>query len=177
KPPDQTRGSLMVRAWMMIGTLTAGAMLGGCGSHSYVTPGRGAQMSLFCAPPTVRDALTDPGVREVLVKQPLAAFPAAMAVARVQESGYRNRSVGSWGSGSYSLVTGRDVETPADFERLQKLPLVRTVAPLNRLLVSQRLEDGEQLRRAAAELGSDLLLVYTFDTTFTSNDWAPPLAI
>jgi hypothetical protein len=133
-------------------------------------------MSLFC-PPTVRDSLTDPGVHEVLVKQPLASFPAAMAVARVQEPGYRNRCIGSWGSGAYSLVTGRDVETPADFERLQKLPLVRSVAPLNRLLVSENLKDGEQLRRAAAELGSDLLLVYTFDTTFTSDDWAPPLAV
>src|SRR5207248_2528654 len=84
------RGSLMVRAWMTIGMLTSAALLGGCGAHSYITPGRGAQMSLFCGPPTVKDTLTDPGVREVLIKQPLASFPAGLAVARVQEPGYRN---------------------------------------------------------------------------------------
>jgi hypothetical protein len=167
----------MARAWIMIGVIAAAGLLGGCGTHSYVTPGRGVPMSLFCGPPTVRDSLTDPGVREVLVKQPLAMFPATMAVARVQESGYRNRCVGSWGSGTYSVVTGRDVETPADFERLQKLYLVRNVAPLNRLVVSEQLNNDEELRRSAASLGADLLLIYTFDTTFTSDDWAPPLAV
>jgi hypothetical protein len=75
------------------------------------------------------------------------------------------------------VVTGRDVETPADFERLQKLALVRGVTPLNRLVVSERLNDDEELRRGAASLGADLVLVYTFDTTFTEDDWAPPLAI
>jgi hypothetical protein len=134
-------------------------------------------MSLFGGLPSARDQATDPAVRDVLVKEPLAVFPAALAVVRVEDSGYCNREVKSYGTGRYSVVTTHDVETPKDFERLQKLPLVKSVAPLNRLLLPENLRDGQELRKAAAELGSDMLLVYTFDTTFTSDDWAPPLKI
>jgi hypothetical protein len=167
----------MVRASFGATLITAAACLGGCGTHSMITPGRGAQMSLFCGPDTELDRLTDPSVRHELVKQPLATFPAGLAVVRVQEPGYRNRQLSGYGSGAYSVVTTQDVETPADFDRLQKLPLVKSVSPLNRLLLPENLHDGEDLRRAAASLGADLLLVYTFDTTITSDDWAPPLAI
>lgn len=167
----------MVRALFGATLFAAAACLGGCGTHSMITPGRGAQMSLFCGPATELDRLTDPSVRHELIKQPLATFPAGLAVVRVQEPGYRNRQLSGYGSGAYSVVTTQDVETPADFDRLQKLPLVKTVSPLNRLLLPENLHDGEDLRRAAASLGADLLLVYTFDTTVTSDDWAPPLAI
>jgi hypothetical protein len=87
----------MVRAWLVVGLVGLAGLLGGCGAHGYVTPGRGAQMSLFCGPPTVRDALTDSSVRDVMVKQPLASFPATLAVVRVQAPGYQNRCLSSWG--------------------------------------------------------------------------------
>jgi hypothetical protein len=165
----------MVRALLVAGVVGMACVVGGCGTHSYVTPGRGASMSMICG--TEVDRQTDPSVRQELGKQPLASFPVTLAVVRVQEAGFSTRRQTGYGTGAYSVVTTQDVETPADFERLQKLPLVKGVAPLNRLVLPENLRNGEELRRAAASLGADMLLVYTFDTSSTKNDWAPPLAI
>jgi hypothetical protein len=142
-----------------------------------MAPGRAAELSIFGGPVTRQDQLTDPGVREVLVKEPLATFPASMAVARVQAPGYRNYCIGSYGSGRYSVVTTHDVETPADFERLQKLPMVRSVSPVSRLLLPDKLDTSDELRRAGAAVGADIMLVYTFDTVYKSDDLAPPIKI
>lgn len=64
------------------------------------------------------------------------------------------------------MVTTREVEEEADFERLAKLPMVDGLGPLNRLLLPTQLDSLKALRTAAARLNADILLVYTFDTSF-----------
>lgn len=141
--------------------ILATALLGAAGcSVAYTTPGAGMQM----------DALAKGDIRERLDRRPAANFPANLAVARVQASGYRSYTQQSYGQGRYSVVTTRDIETPADFERIAKLPHVAGVAPVSRLLLPERLDSDEDLRVAAASLRADMLLVYTFDTSFATDE-------
>ena len=151
--------------------------LTGCAAH-YTTPGRGAQLEMFGgASKPAQDAGTDGGIREALEKKPLASFPASVAVARVQEPGYCSYTARGWGSGHYSVVTTRDIETEEDLARLAKLSHVRGVAPLNRLIIPSTLQSDYELRHAAAKMHADVLLIYTLDTTFQDFDRTTPLSI
>ena len=156
-------------------TVIVCALLTGCATYN--TPGRGAQMALFAPREAEKLANTDFGIKQVLDKKPLASFPASLAVARVQASGYASRTAQGWGVGQYCVVTSRDIETDADFERLLKLPLVRGVAPLNRLVLPASLNTDYELRHAAAKMHADVLLIYTLDTTFRDLDRTTPLSV
>ncbi len=140
--------------------------VGGC-SIAYHTPGGGANLKLFA----------DRDIREILERQPSAPRPVHLATARVQEPHYRSYSVRGNGKGRYSVVTVRDVEQDQDFERLASLPEVAQVVPLNRLLLSDQLESDRELRQAAAALHADMILIYTFDTDFSSDDFLRPLTV
>lgn len=157
-------------------TLIVCALLSGCAAR-YTTPGRGAQMQMFGATEADQAKGTDASIGTLLEKKPLAAFPAAIAVARVQEPGYCSYTARGWGAGQYSVVTSRDIETPADLERLGKLQMVRGIAPLNRLVLPSSLQSDYELRHAAAKMHADLLLIYTLDTTFQRLDRTTPLSI
>src|SRR5688500_5150296 len=148
----------------------------GCAA-SYVAPGRGAQIAVFGATAEAQAAGTDAYIQKELDRKPLAAFPASIAVARVQAAGYASRTASGWGTGQYSVVTTRDIETDADTERLGKLPMIRGVAPLNRLVLPQRFQTDYELRHAAAKMHADVLLIYTLDTTFLDLDRTTPLKI
>ena len=89
-------GSMIKRAAVAgVISLVLGAALGGC--SSYATPGRGADMSVFNA---AQAQTADGTIREAYAAEPLAAFPAAVAVVRVQASGYKNYAGNSgYGSG------------------------------------------------------------------------------
>jgi len=87
-------------------------------------------------------------------------------VARVQAPEYQSHRNSSFGTGRYSVVTTRDVEGDDDFERIAALPGVAGLGPLNRILLPTSLDTIRALRVAAAQLKADILLVYTFDTTF-----------
>ena len=151
--------------------------LAGCAT-SYTTPGRGAQMNMFgAATPEVRDANTDAGIKAVLERKPLASFPTAVAVVRVQQANYRSQTASGWGNGQYSIVTQRDIENPADVERLGKLPMLRGLAPLNRLVLPATLQTDLELRQAAARMHADMLLIYTLDTTFHDVDKTTPISL
>lgn len=139
-------------------------LLGGC-SH-YVAPGRGADMAALGVTPETRQQQTDESIARSLGKRPLAQFPTGIAAARVQAPGYRSETAESWGTGRYSIVTTRDVERPEQLERLEKLPMVSGIAPINRLLLGDQLNSDLELRQAAAQLHADMLLVYTIDTRF-----------
>ena len=128
------------------------------GCMSYVTPARGVSMA------TLVDV--DADIRERMTREPAAPFPARLAVARVQEPGYRSYRSHGYGEGRYSVVTARDVETEEDFERIGRLPMVAAVAMLNRLILPAKLESDKELRLAAAALKADILWVYSFDTAF-----------
>lgn len=135
------------------------APLAGCAA--YTTPARGVSMESL--------ARADADIRERMLREPAAPFPARIALVRVQESGYHSFRSNGYGQGNFSVVTTRDVEEQKDFDRLARLPMIAGIAPINRLIVPAQLESDKQLRVAAASVKADLLLAYTFDTTFRIN--------
>ena len=132
---------------------------------TYLTPGRQADLSTF----------TDPRIKKAFVAKPAIHFPATLALARIQETGYRSESAQGFGSGAYSVVTIRELEKPEDIDHLNKLPGIAGVAALNRLLLPNTLSTDLDLREAAARLQTDAILVYTVATEFRDRDIIAPL--
>ena len=155
------------------------ALLTGCAT--YATPGRGAQMDLFGAETADKTHAqaqgTDPGIATVLDKKPLASFPASLALVRVQAPGYVSYTTRGWGGGQYTIVTTRDVEKQQDVARINALPQVRGVAPLNRLVIPSVLNSDYELRAAAARMHADILVLYTIDTVFHETDRTTPVTV
>lgn len=146
---------IILSAWVAAG------LSGVAGCAMYKTPGGGIRM----------DALATGDIRERLDRKPAANFPANIAVARVQAPGYSSYSMSdAYGGGKFCVVTTRDIETPSDFERIAKLASVAGVAPISRLLLPSKLDSDADLRLAAASLRADILLVYTFETQFVTNE-------
>jgi len=158
--------------------LFTGFLVAGAGCAHYAPPGRGANMAALGVTPAAQQALADPSIRQAFDKKPLASFPTGVAVARVQEPGYRSETAESWGTGAYSIVTTRDVETDEQGARLAKLPLVHGIAPINRLVMpTADLKSDAELRAAAAALHADVLLIYTLDTIFYVDNPSVPLSV
>ncbi len=147
--------------------------LGAC--SSYITPGRAADFRAMGITKEAATRQTDYSIGEKLDKKPLASFPAAIAVARVQGSGYYSHSERAFGSGRFSVITSRTVETEEHIRAITSLPLVRGVATLNRLVLPDVLNTEKDLREAAASVQADMLLVYTFDTSFDTGTTVPAL--
>ncbi len=141
---------------------TAAIVLCGCGT--YIPPSGRADLS----------AVANPSMQESFSAKPAAAFPAYIAAVRVQAPGYHNyytdESGGVYGSGRYSVITIKEVEDDADFERLQRLPNLGGLITINPLLLPRHLTSDAQIRDAAARLKADMVLLYTFDTSFHNND-------
>ena len=137
--------------------------LSSCGS--YVTPGRQADLSTF----------TDPKVKKAFVARPAIKFPANLAVVRIQDTGYRSESVQGVGTGAYSVVTTRDIETDQDIDTLSKVHGVAGVVTLNRLLLPKSLSSDLDLREASAKLQADAILIYTLATEFSDKEVIAPL--
>ena len=166
----------MLRYLLSTSLLIASSALAGCAA--YATPGRAADLrAVGYAPAEARQSQTDPGLQPSFDKKPLATFPAAIAVVRLQAPGYTSETAEGWGTGKFSIVTTRDVESDASVERLARMPQVAGLAPVNRMLLPSNLESDTDLRKAAASLHADLLLVYTFDTAFYQKDTAAPLTV
>ncbi len=147
------------------------------GCSQYATPGRGANLGTIISP-EAKDIQSDGSVVKAIDKRPLASLPAAVAIVRVQEDGYRSSTTDSWGHGAYSIVTSRDIENMDKvLDRMAKLPLVNGLAPINRLLLSPQLHSDLELREAAGALHADMLLIYTLDTSFDVEDVAAPLTV
>lgn len=143
-------------------------VLTGCAA-SYTTPGGSVQLS----------QIADSDIGKLMSTEPAATFPANIAIARIQASGYKSYKLSSYGTGRYSVVTTREVETDEDFEKLKSLPQVQGLAPLNRILLPSNLDSIKSLRESAARLKADILLIYTFDTSFHAGgqSYAPLNAI
>ena len=120
-------------------------MLGGCSSKGYVTPDHG-----------VLAGIDDADIEELFSKKPASPFPAQLSIVRVAST-YRD---------GFEVVQTRDIESDADLARITEQPLVSQAAPLSRLLVPNDMKSLKDLRLPAAHMRSDLLLVYTVDTTF-----------
>lgn len=134
--------------------------LPGCGTH-YVTPGGGVSLADF-APAGSAD-----GLGHFYQAAPASAFPAHLAMARLQDGGYATTTNSGYGTGRYSLVTTRDIETDDAIATIGSLPMIQGVAPLGRLLVPSAMETIDDLRVPAARLRADMILIYSIDTTFS----------
>jgi len=141
----------------------AAVLLSSCAT--YITPGRQANLSTF----------TDPHVKKAFEARPAIHFPANLALVRVQESGYQSESTRGAGTGAYSVVTSRDVETEKDIDAISKLHGVAGVVTLNRLLLPKSFSSDLDLREAAAKLQTDAIVIYTMATEFSDNEVIPPL--
>jgi hypothetical protein len=150
--------------------LVALATLLAAGCSTYTTPGAGVNVENL--------ARADVDIAELMKVEPAAPFPARLAIARVQASGYYSRSNTCYGTGRYCVVTTRDIEPEASYERLSKLPLVTGLALMNRMLLPPTFSSTKDMRQAAAALKTDLLLVYTLETGFNiENTDLGPLAM
>jgi hypothetical protein len=87
------------------------------------------------------------------------------------------RAGGVHGGGRFSVITVREFETQEDFERIARLPEVGGLIGLSPLLIPENLRSDLELREAAARLKADLLLLYTFNTTFHDNDASVALKV
>lgn len=134
---------------------------------TYQTPGAGVNVGNL--------SKADTDIAELMKREPASPFPARIAAARVQTTGYSSRNNQCYGKGSYCVVTTRDVETEKDFERIGRLPMVAGVAAMSRILLPDTFTSMKDLRVAAATLKTDLLLVYSLDTRFNieSTDIGP----
>lgn len=159
----------------LAGLLALSWLLALAGCARYVTPGGPADFRALGVTPQDADAMTTSGVREAFARRPAASFPASVALARVQGRGYTSYTSRGYGSGAFTIISTRDVEREADFEKLTKLPMLAGVAPLNRLVVPQEIRNEEDLRNAAAQVQADILLIYTFDTEFWTETTVPHL--
>ncbi|MDQ3439676.1 MAG: hypothetical protein M3478_04940 [Planctomycetota bacterium] len=154
------------------------AGVGGC--SSYATPGGAADLAVMGVQPDLAAAIasqTDVTMQEKFDRKPLARFPAAIAIARVQAPGYESHTAGSYGRGAYSVVTTRDVEKPEHLAKLAKLELISEVGPISRVLLPSQLKSDQELREAAAAMRADMLLIYTLDTNYYVRDMAKPLSV
>ncbi|MFO0835590.1 MAG: hypothetical protein U0638_11515 [Phycisphaerales bacterium] len=164
----------VVGAGIAMVLVLSAATLGGCSSYS--VPGGPADFRALGITQDQQASLTDKEIAERLARKPAANFPAVIATVRVQDNDYRSHSYhGSRGEGKFSVVTLRELESDVDMERLGKLPMVRGLAPMNRLVVPERVNDEKSLRLAAADLQADVVLVYTIDTRFGSKTLIPIL--
>jgi len=144
---------------------SVGVFLSACAT--YQTPGSGVNVGNL--------SKADTDITEIMKREPASPFPARIAVARAQTSGYYSRNNQCYGKGSYCVVSTRDVETEHDFERLGGLPMVAGIAAMSRILLPEQLNSIKDLRVAAATLKADMLLVYSLDTRFNveSTDIGP----
>lgn len=130
------------------------------GCASYVTPRGGANL----------EAITSRPAQESFAAKPAAQFPASIAAVRVQGSRYCNyhtlQDGGVYGDGRFSIVTVKEVEDDADFARIEKLPQVGGLISISRLLLPPQLNSDADIRDGAARLKADMVLLYTFDTSF-----------
>jgi len=145
------------------------ALLSGCAT--YHTPGGRADLT----------AITNPAIQESFAAKPAAQLPAGVAFVRVQAPGYENEwtrdNGGVWGHGRFSVVTVREVEDEVDLARLAQLPQMHGPIGLSSMLLPRQLDSELPLRQAAARLKADMLMLYTFDTTFRERDRAAALSL
>jgi hypothetical protein len=152
-----------MKTFQLLVVIAAAIVLSGC-SARYITPGGHANLK----------EISNPALRQSFASKPAAGFPAGIATVRVQESKYNNyhldREGGVYGRGRYSVVLMREVEDESDINRLRALPQVGGIISLSRLLLPEKLDSDQDLREAAARLKADMLLLYTFDTSFRKDD-------
>jgi hypothetical protein len=126
------------------------------GCASYVTPGAAVRLQ----------DIDRPDIAAAAARKASPNFPARLTIARVQAPQYRSYSSEAYGNGRFSVLTTQELLSEANVVAIQKWPAVAGAVPINRLMLPARLESLDDLRLAAAQVQSDVLLVYTLDTAF-----------
>ena len=159
-----------MRIFSTLLSLAVVVLSSGCKTH-YITPSGRADFTAF----------SSQSMKESFEAKPAAGFPAGIVAVRVQAPHYRNyyteREGGVYGEGRYSIVTVKEVEEDADVQRLAALPQVSGLISLSTLLLPRTLQSDRELREAAARLKADMLLLYTFETSFHENDASKTLTL
>ena len=136
--------------------LLLGIALGMSGCASYTTPGGPVDLT----------GIQSADIREIMSREPAAGFPALMSFARVQSPDYQSQTAETYGGGSFVVVTNREFMSDVQIDEISQWAGVRGVSPLSRLLIPSRLNTIDELRQASANLKSDVLIVFTLDTSF-----------
>lgn len=148
-----------------------------CGCAKYRSPGGPADFRAMGISEEFVSEQTEPSIARRLDRKPLASFPAAVAVVRTQAPGYYSHTARGYGRGRYTVVPIRDVETDEHFERITNLPMIRGIAPLNRIVLPEQFNSDLELRQGAANVQADMVLIYTLDTVFGVEQKIPPLGL
>src|SRR5262249_12833056 len=90
---------------------------------------------------------------------------------------YTEREGGVYGDGRYSVISVKEMESDYDLQRIARLPNVGGLIGISTLLLPRKLESDRELREAAARLKADMVLLYTFDTSFHDNDTSVALNV
>ncbi|MDX1509469.1 MAG: hypothetical protein R3358_14375 [Woeseiaceae bacterium] len=122
----------------------------------YTTPGGPVSLA----------AIDSQAIATAYSRQPASPFPANIALIRLQDYGYQSYTNVGHNLGSYSVVSERDIESDDALENIETLPLVADVAHVSRILLPPGATSIDELRRPAAQLRADLLLIYSVDTKF-----------
>ena len=137
---------------LLIVAVVLAFLVSGCAT--YQTPGAGVNVGNL--------SKADGDIAEVMKREPASPFPARIAMARVQSTGYYSHNNNQcYGKGAFCILTTRDIETEQDFERLGRLPMISGIAAMSRILLPEQLDSIKDLRLAAANLKTDMLLVYS----------------
>jgi hypothetical protein len=161
-------------AFLLGSLLVLVLLLTGCAT--YRVPGGAADFRALGITADEQAEMTEDSIARQLAKRPAASFPTSIAAVRVQARGYRSYTTQGYDYGRYSVVGVREVETEEGLSTLSNLPMVRTVIPLNRLVI-HGIEKEEDLRQAAARVQADMTLIYTFDTKFGVESTIPALGV
>ncbi|MEN6306204.1 MAG: hypothetical protein ABFD91_00485 [Anaerohalosphaeraceae bacterium] len=178
----------MVMSKVFSTAIVATVLLAGC--STYKVPGAGANMgklmgndsyeSLLQADST-KTQIATPGkdIKTNYDLKPESRFPAYLIFLRLQDKGYHSYSVryGNDTRGDFSVITIKDVEKDGDFDHFRSLAGVAQVGTLSSLLLPSEIRTEKDLRLAASRLQADILILYTVDTKFWSEDAAAPLSV
>jgi hypothetical protein len=161
------------------------APLAGC-NEGYTVPGRGADLRAFGGQDGSIDLSNStggspgtpgiPGAPGTPIR-PYAQFPAVIAAVRVQDDGYCSPRAKVLSMNNFTVVLTRDVELDQDLETLAKKPMIKAIIPLNRLALTGGQQRGSRdLLAAARNLGADMLLIYTLDSSLEVDHHLPELS-
>lgn len=163
------RQAAMPGAWALLRARSAAAVLAllpallalpACVGSRYITPGGPAPIGEF----------TTRSVADRLQVKPEATFPAMLAVARVQASGYHSYSAEGVRRGSITMVGPKDLEHDGDREKIKAWKGLSGLVRLTPIVVPAAQDDLLAFREAAASLRADILALYTLDTAFRVDD-------
>lgn len=142
----------MRHLWVLVALFCAGCA-------SYRTPGAAIALTQIERADAVEVA-----------QQPAPQFPLKLGVVRVQAATYKSFSSASRHPGRFGVIDPQELLHETQLQDISLWPAVAGVAPLDPVLLPDRLDTLEDLRLAAAKMQADVLLIYTVETSFQTAE-------